>query len=181
MDHQKGYAVYPDLTFVLGGAASGKSSYAEQLVVSSGKKRSYIATSQVFDDEMRNKVQRHIAQRGGSWTTIEAPFDLAPALSDLTANDICLIDCGTMWLTNHLLAENDLEQAQTKLLHDLRACHAPVVIVSNEVGYGIVPDNAMARRFREAQGRLNIALAAQADLVVQVTVGLPLVLKGHLP
>ncbi len=84
-----------------------------------------------------------------------------------------------MWLTNHLLAENDLAQAQADLLAALSACAAQVVIVSNEVGHGIVPDNALSRRFREAQGRLNIALAAQADRVVQVTAGLPLVLKGQ--
>ncbi|WP_170402596.1 bifunctional adenosylcobinamide kinase/adenosylcobinamide-phosphate guanylyltransferase [Ruegeria arenilitoris] len=173
--------MYPDLTFVLGGAASGKSAFAEQLVVSSGKSRVYLATSQVFDDEMRDKVQRHIAQRGEGWATVEAPLDLGPALADLTPDHICLIDCATMWLTNHLLAENDLEVAQAALLQALKSCHAPVVIVSNEVGHGIVPDNALSRRFREAQGRLNIALAAQADLAVQVTAGLPLVLKGQLP
>ncbi|WP_420585123.1 bifunctional adenosylcobinamide kinase/adenosylcobinamide-phosphate guanylyltransferase [Ruegeria sp.] len=173
--------MYPDLTFVLGGAASGKSAFAEQLVVSTDKKRTYLATSQVFDDEMQDKVQRHIAQRGAGWATVEAPFDLGPALTNLTQDDICLIDCATMWLTNHMLAEHDLEQAQPALLHAVKSCRAPIVIVSNEVGHGIVPENALSRRFREAQGRLNIALAAQADLVVQVTAGLPLVLKGQLP
>nr|WP_217359592.1 bifunctional adenosylcobinamide kinase/adenosylcobinamide-phosphate guanylyltransferase [Ruegeria arenilitoris] len=165
----------------MGGAASGKSAFAEQLVVLSNKNRIYIATSQVFDDEMRDKVQRHIVQRGEGWETVEAPFDLGPALADLTPDHICLIDCATMWLTNHLLAENDLEQAQSALLQALKSCRAPIVIVSNEVGHGIVPDNALSRRFREAQGRLNIGLAAQADLAVQVTAGLPLVLKGQLP
>nr|WP_174822714.1 bifunctional adenosylcobinamide kinase/adenosylcobinamide-phosphate guanylyltransferase [Ruegeria lacuscaerulensis] len=165
----------------MGGAASGKSAFSEQLVVSSGKNRVYFATSQVFDDEMRQKVQRHITQRGDGWTTVEAPFDLGPALGELTPDHICLIDCATMWLTNHLLAENDLDQAQFALLQALQSCRAPVVIVSNEVGHGIVPDNALSRRFREAQGQLNIALAAQADLAVQVTAGLPLVLKGQLP
>ncbi|NVO56504.1 bifunctional adenosylcobinamide kinase/adenosylcobinamide-phosphate guanylyltransferase [Rhodobacteraceae bacterium B1Z28] len=173
--------MYPDLTFVLGGAASGKSAYAEQLIVSSGKNRVYLATSQVFDDEMGQKVQRHVSQRGEGWDTIEAPFDLAPVLANLNPNQICLIDCATMWLSNQLLAENDLEQAQSVLLDALRTCPAQIVIVSNEVGHGIVPENPLARRFREAQGRLNIALAAQADLVVQVTAGLPLVLKGQLP
>ncbi|SLN49796.1 Bifunctional adenosylcobalamin biosynthesis protein CobP [Ruegeria meonggei] len=178
---RKVITVYPDLTFVLGGAASGKSAFAEQVVVSEGKNKIYVATSQVFDDEMEQKVQRHLAQRGADWTTIEAPLDLGPDLARLTPNDICLIDCATMWLTNHMLAENDLDQAQSALLQALRSCHAPVVIVSNEVGHGIVPDNALSRRFREAQGRLNIALAAQADLAIQVTAGLPLVLKGQLP
>ena len=173
--------MHPNLTFVLGGAASGKSAFAEQLVVSTDKNRVYVATSQVFDDEMRQKIRQHIAQRGAGWTTIEAPFDLKPALAGLSRDQICLIDCATMWLSNHLLAENDIAQAQAEFLDDLRTCPAQIVIVSNEVGHGVVPDNALARRFREAQGRLNIALAAQADLVVQVTAGLPLVLKGQLP
>ncbi len=173
--------MHPNLTFVLGGAASGKSSFAEQLVVSSGKKRVYLATSQVFDDEMKNKVQKHVVQRGAGWETIEAPLDLSNALARLGADQICLIDCATMWLSNNLLAENDLEQAQAELLEAVQNCPAQILIVSNEVGHGIVPDNALARKFREAQGRLNISLAAQADLVVQVTAGLPLVLKGQLP
>ncbi len=127
---------------------------------------------------MRLKIRQHIAQRGADWTTIEAPFELGPTLSALASDQACLVDCATMWLTNHLLAENNLDQAQTDLLAALNTCVAPVVIVSNEVGHGIVPDNALSRRFREAQGRLNIALAAQADRVVQVTAGLPRVLKG---
>ncbi len=94
--------------------------------------------------------------------------------------EIALIDCATMWLSNHLLEGSDLQQAQNDLLHALRDCAAPWIIVSNEVGQGIVPDNAMARQFREAQGRLNIALAAEADTVVQVIAGLPQVLKGQL-
>ncbi|SDX12042.1 adenosylcobinamide kinase /adenosylcobinamide-phosphate guanylyltransferase [Ruegeria halocynthiae] len=171
--------MHPNLTFVLGGAASGKSLFAEQLVVSTGKKRIYLATSQVFDDEMRHKIRQHIAQRGDGWATIETPFDLSPELAKLAPDQICLIDCATMWLSNHLLAENDLVKAQSGLLAALRNCKAQIVIVSNEVGQGIVPENALSRRFREAQGRLNIALAAQADRVVQVTAGLPLVLKGN--
>ncbi len=173
--------MHPNLTFVLGGAASGKSSFAEQLVVSLGKKRVYLATSQVFDDEMKNKVQKHVARRGAGWESIEAPLDLSDALARLGADQVCLIDCATMWLSNNLLAENDLEQAQAELLEAVQNCPAQIFIVSNEVGHGIVPDNALARKFREAQGRLNISLAAQADLVVQVTAGLPLVLKGQLP
>ena len=127
---------------------------------------------------MHQKIRQHIAQRGGDWLTIEAPFDLAPELAKLTDDQVCLIDCATMWLTNHLLAENDLKQAQTELLTALKDSAAQILIVSNEVGHGIVPENALSRRFREAQGRLNIALAAQADRVVQVIAGLPLVLKG---
>lgn len=173
--------MHPDLTFVLGGAASGKSAFAEQLVVSTGKNRVYLATSQVFDDEMRLKIRRHVDQRGDGWATIEAPMDLRSALAGMSPDQVCLIDCATMWLSNHLLADSDLEYEQAALLAALRTCPAQVVIVSNEVGHGIVPDNALARKFREAQGRLNIALAAQADLVVQAIAGLPQVLKGQLP
>lgn len=171
----------PNLTFILGGAASGKSAFAEQLVVSSGKNRKYYATSQVFDKETHKKIMQHIAQRGDGWTTVEVPFDLAGALENLESDQACLIDCATMWLSNHLLAEHDLKAEQDKLIKALEARKGQITIVSNEVGHGIVPDNALARRFREAQGRLNIALAAKADLVVQVTAGLPLVLKGQLP
>ncbi|MBO9450892.1 bifunctional adenosylcobinamide kinase/adenosylcobinamide-phosphate guanylyltransferase [Tropicibacter sp. R16_0] len=173
--------MFPKFTFVFGGAASGKSAYAEQLVVSSGKTRFYLATSQVFDAEMQAKIDRHILQRGAGWHTIEAPLELAETLSELTADDVCLIDCATMWLSNHLLAESDLEPAQDRLLDAIADTPASVVVVSNEVGHGIVPDNALARKFREAQGRLNIALAAKADLVISVTVGLPQLLKGQLP
>jgi adenosylcobinamide kinase/adenosylcobinamide-phosphate guanylyltransferase len=159
----------PSVTFILGGAASGKSKFAENLCFKSAKSKSYIATSQVFDDEMKAKVAAHLRQRGTDWTTYEEPLEAATLLHQLPGDHICLLDCATMWLTNHLLAEHDLAAAQAKL-----------VIVSNEVGLGIVPENALARRFREAQGRLNIALAASADTVVQVTAGLPLVLKGQL-
>lgn len=108
-------------------------------------------------------------------------MDAAAMLRGLTQNDICLLDCATMWLSNQMMADTDLTVARTDLLAAIATCAADLVIVSNEVGQGIVPENALARRFREAQGRLNIALAAQADLVIQVTVGLPLVLKGTLP
>ncbi|WP_164659481.1 bifunctional adenosylcobinamide kinase/adenosylcobinamide-phosphate guanylyltransferase [Tropicibacter sp. Alg240-R139] len=173
--------MFPKFTFIFGGAASGKSAYAEQLSVSSGKNRFYLATSQIFDAEMQVKIDRHVAQRGSGWRTVEAPLELAGALSELDADDICLIDCATMWLSNHLLADSDLATAQERLLTAVADTPASVVVVSNEVGYGIVPDNALARQFREAQGRLNIALAAKADLVISVTVGLPHVLKGQLP
>ncbi|MFV1491033.1 bifunctional adenosylcobinamide kinase/adenosylcobinamide-phosphate guanylyltransferase [Phaeobacter sp. JH18-32] len=168
------------VTFILGGAASGKSAYAEEICLNSGKDRVYLATSQVFDEEMRAKVDRHLHQRGVGWTTHEAPRDLAPVLDSLRADQICLLDCATMWLSNQLLAEADLIAEQAALMAALQRCAAEVVVVSNEVGHGIVPDNALARQFREAQGRLNIALAGVADRAVLVTAGLPQVLKGTL-
>ncbi len=168
------------VTFILGGAASGKSKFAEDLCFKSAKPKSYLATSQVFDDEMKTKVATHLRQRGSDWTTYEEPLAAAAVLRQLPPEQICLLDCATMWLTNHLLAEHDLQAAQAELLAAIRTCPAELVVVSNEVGQGIVPENALARRFREAQGRLNIALAASADTVVKVTAGLPLVLKGQL-
>jgi adenosylcobinamide kinase/adenosylcobinamide-phosphate guanylyltransferase len=170
----------PALTLVVGGARSGKSRFAEGLVTATARPRRYIATAEAWDDEMRARIAQHRADRG-AWTTVEAPLDLAAALAAADPGEAVLIDCATLWLTNHLLADHDLEAEGQSLLDALAACAAPVVIVSNETGWGIVPDNALARRFRDAQGRLNQRLAAQADLVVTVIAGLPLVLKGRLP
>lgn len=168
-------------TFVFGGARSGKSRFAERLVTRDGRSKVYIATAQAFDAEMTSRIATHQADRGTDWRTLEAPMDIAGALSSVSAEEIVLLDCATLWLSNQLLAEADLGAASEALLIALEACPAPVVVVSNEVGQGIVPENALARRFRDAQGRLNQDLAAQADLVVMVAAGLPLVLKGTLP
>lgn len=168
------------LTLVLGGAASGKSGFAERLCFQTAKTRTYLATSQAFDDEMRAKISAHRIQRGPDWTTIEAPLDVAGVLETRTKGEIVLLDCATLWLSNILLAERDERTAGTDLLAALATCPAQIVVVSNEVGHGIVPDNALARQFRNAQGRLNQMLAAQADLVVHVIAGLPQVLKGDL-
>ena len=140
----------------------------------------YLATSRIFDSEVAARVDLHKKRRDDRWTTIEAPLDLAPTLVNATPDQAILIDCATMWLSNHLLNGSDISVAQDALLTALRDCAAPWVIVSNEVGQGIVPENPLARQFREAQGRLNIALAAEAELAVQVIAGLPCVLKGTL-
>ncbi|MEI4234562.1 bifunctional adenosylcobinamide kinase/adenosylcobinamide-phosphate guanylyltransferase [Roseovarius sp. D22-M7] len=171
----------PPLTLVLGGAASGKSAYAEDLVAETGQARVYLATAEAHDAEMVEKLARHRRRRGPDWRTVEAPRDLGPALEGAARSEVVLLDCATMWLSNHLLAENDLEQAETALLGALDRCAAPVVMVSNEVGLSVVPENALARRFQTAQGRLNQTLAARADVVMQVIAGLPQILKGHLP
>ncbi|MBW4706246.1 bifunctional adenosylcobinamide kinase/adenosylcobinamide-phosphate guanylyltransferase [Roseobacter sp. YSTF-M11] len=171
----------PKLTFVLGGAASGKSVWAENYLLSSRLAPVYVATSRVFDDEIKMRVELHRSRRCDRWLNFEADLDLSPVLMQTDATQGVLIDCATMWLSNHLLDDNNLTDAQSALLSGLQATQSPSVIVSNEVGHGIVPDNALARGFREAQGRLNIALAAQADVVVMVIAGLPMVLKGQLP
>lgn len=171
----------PRLTLVVGGARSGKSAFAERLVMGTGRPRRYIATAQAWDDEMRARIAQHQRDRGGDWTTVEAPLDLAAALAAARPDEAVLIDCATLWLTNHLLAEHDLAAQTEALVTALATCAAPVVIVSNEVGWGIVPENALARRFRDEQGRLNQRLAYQADLVATVIAGLPLALKGTIP
>lgn len=172
--------MHSHFTLVLGGAASGKSDFSETLVKSTGKEKLYLATAQAFDAEMQRKIADHVARRDAGWTTLEAPLDTAGALADLTRDQICLLDCATMWLSNQILAEADIRAAQATFLAAIRHCEADLVVVTNEVGHGIVPDNTLARQFREAQGRLNIALAAQANTVVQVTAGLPHILKGSL-
>ena len=171
----------PRVTLILGGAASGKSRFAEQLVVRTGLPRTYIATAQAFDDEMAQKIRNHIADRGDSWVTIEEPLDLPETLGKLDAGSATLLDCATLWLSNAMLAEQALDTRSAALLDQVAAAAGPLVIVSNEVGQGIVPDTKLGRSFRAAQGRLNQDLAAAADLVVLVVAGLPMVLKGQLP
>lgn len=169
------------LSLVLGGASSGKSTFAEGLVKSSGRGLVYMATSQIQDDEMRAKVARHRDLRGQGWHTIEEPLDVGRALAAISGDNAVLLDCTTMWLSNHMLAENDLAEVEAELMAGFALCSAPIVVVSNEVGLSGVPDNALARRFRDAQGRLNQKIAAKANLVVNVIAGLPQVLKGTLP
>ena len=170
----------PPLTLVTGGARSGKSAFAERLVVGSGRARRYIATAEAWDDEMRARIAQHQSERGTGWVTVEAPLDLPAALAAVGPDEVVLLDCATLWLTNHLLAEHDLVAETEGLVRALSACKGAVVVVSNEVGWSIVPENALARRFRDEQGRLNQRLAAEAALVVAVIAGLPLVLKGQL-
>ncbi len=168
-------------TFIFGGASSGKSAFAEALVVATDAPRVYIATSQAYDDEMKEKIASHRESRGAGWRTIECPLNTSQALADVDDDEVVLLDCATMWLSNHLLADSDIGHETETLLAAIATCKGRVVTVSNEVGMGIVPENALARQFRDAQGKLNQKLAAHADLAVFVVAGLPLVLKGTLP
>lgn len=166
------------VTLVLGGARSGKSRFAEDLAVRSGLKTVYVATATAHDDEMRARIAEHRARRDGSWTTADAPIELAGAIDAGTAPDrIVLVDCLTLWLSNVMLAERDLAADFDGLGAALSRAGGPVVLVSNEVGFSIVPDNALARAFRDHQGRLNQRMAAIAERVTLVVAGLPLDLK----
>jgi len=160
------------LTFVLGGARSGKSAYAEALIGALPAPWCYVATAQAFDDEMRARIAEHRARRDQRWRTVEAPLDLAAALD---TDAPVLVDCLTLWLTNLMLAERRPDWPALRAALDARA--APTVIVSNEVGLGIVPDNALARAFRDEAGRLHQLVAARADRVVFMVAGLPMVVK----
>ncbi|MEP5154991.1 bifunctional adenosylcobinamide kinase/adenosylcobinamide-phosphate guanylyltransferase [Planktotalea sp.] len=167
------------LTLVIGGAASGKSAFAENLVLKSGKNRTYLATARVLDPEMEHKVTRHKEMRGQGWNTLETPLTPETALLKVDAKQIVLLDCATMWLMNHLMDETDLPQARTNLLTGLVKCEADCVVVTNELGLGIVPADPLSRRFRQEQGELNQHLAAAADTVYNVIAGLPQLLKGR--
>jgi adenosylcobinamide kinase/adenosylcobinamide-phosphate guanylyltransferase len=168
----------PRLTFVLGGARSGKSRYAEKLVMDCAPPWVYVATAQAYDDEMSARIAEHRHRRDGRWRTVEAPLDLPAAITaHANAGHPVLIDCLTLWLSNVMLAGQDWNAELQRLSEALSDVSGPVVIVSNEVGLGIVPDNALAREFRDAQGRVNMRLAAIAERAVLIAAGLPLILK----
>jgi adenosylcobinamide kinase/adenosylcobinamide-phosphate guanylyltransferase len=165
----------PPLTLVIGGARSGKSRHAEALVEAMPEPWAYVATAAVLDGEMAERVALHQARRDGRWRTIEAPLDVAEAL--VMAEGPVLLDCLTLWLTNVMLGERDVAAEVERLERALAVRRHSVVLVSNEVGLGIVPENALARRFRDEQGRLNQRMAALADRVVLMVAGLPMVVK----
>jgi adenosylcobinamide kinase/adenosylcobinamide-phosphate guanylyltransferase len=168
-------------TLVLGGAASGKSAYAEELVLRTPGRPVYIATAQAFDCEMTDKIAVHRARRGAVWTNVEEPLDLAGAIARADAPDaVLLVDCLTMWLNNLMADDRDVAAETTHLVDIMGDLQGQIVLVANEVGLGIVPDNALARAFRNLHGTLNQAVAGTADRVVFVAAGLPLALKGRL-
>jgi adenosylcobinamide kinase/adenosylcobinamide-phosphate guanylyltransferase len=171
----------PPLSLVLGGARSGKSALAESWVLAEAKRRGvrplYLATGRAWDAEMEARVAAHQARRADAWDTVEEPLAVAARLPGLPPGRPILLDCLTLWLTNHLLENRDLAAETDALVAALAAAPGPVVCVSNEIGLGIVPDNALSRAFRDAQGTLNQRVAAAARRVVFVAAGLPLALK----
>lgn len=163
---------------VLGGARSGKSRFAQAQAENWSGDLVYIATAQALDDEMALRIARHQEDRGPRWRTVEAPLDLAAAIqTESRADRVLLIDCLTLWASNLLFADRDLRDAIETLRTAITKAAGPLIFVSNEVGLGIVPDNAMARRFRDMAGDINQAVAAIVDHVIFVAAGLPVTLK----
>ncbi|ANL47185.1 bifunctional adenosylcobinamide kinase/adenosylcobinamide-phosphate guanylyltransferase [Rhizobium phaseoli] len=166
-------------TLVLGGARSGKSLFAENLVTSSGLERHYIATGRAWDEEMQARIDQHKADRGASWTTHEEPLALAERLAAIDgAGRAILVDCLTLWVTNLMMEERDITVEFARLAEFVSRAKARLVFVSNEVGLGIVPENRMARDFRDHAGRLHQMIAAKAAEVYFIAAGLPLKMKG---
>ncbi|PEQ13675.1 bifunctional adenosylcobinamide kinase/adenosylcobinamide-phosphate guanylyltransferase [Novosphingobium sp. PC22D] len=157
---------------VLGGARSGKSRYAQQRAEAMRRERIFIATAQAFDAEMEERITRHRRDRGPDWRTIEAPLDLPESITAAARADaVLLVDCLTLWTTNLMMAERDVGAATARLAEALATAHGPVVVVANEVGWGIVPDNPLARAFRDHAGLVNQAAAQAVDEVRLVVAG----------
>ena len=165
-------------TLIGGGSRSGKSTKALELASTHGAPLGFIATAQAFDDEMRERIARHRAERDANYRTWEEPLDIAAGLSDFAQqNQAVVLDCLTLWLTNVMLAGRDIETECSALVRACQACPRPLYVVTNEVGCGIVPENALARAFRDAAGRLNQQMAAAADSVYFMAFGCSLRLK----
>lgn len=167
---------------VLGGARSGKSRIAQELAEACGLEAVYIATAEAWDDEMRERIAHHRAARDERWKTQEEPLHLPDTIrAQACSTRVVLVDCLTLWLTNIMLAEDDIDRACEALLIAIENAQGPVILVSNEVGQGIVPDTPLGRTFRDAQGRLNQMVAAHCDTVIMVAAGCPIVIKPAPP
>ena len=164
------------VTLVLGGARSGKSRHAERLIAAHPAPWTYIATGQGFDDEMRERIAEHKQRRGQDWRTVEAPLDLAGALAQAAGSPV-LIDCLTLWLTNLMLGGRKIPPAISAFETALARRTSPTILVSNEVGMGIVPETPLGRQFRDEAGRLNQRIAARAGRVLFMVAGLPVTVK----
>lgn len=165
---------------ISGGARSGKSAFALKWAVPRGQQRVFVATAQVFDDEMRQRALNHQAERRDQFRTVECPFELETALRSMTDADVVVIDCLTLWLTNLLLTDvpvDVIEKRVTDLSELLEAARFDSIVVSNEVGMGIVPDNALARVFRDIAGRAHQSIAARSNELYLATMGTVLRLR----
>lgn len=165
-------------TFIIGGARSGKSARALALAEEMASNRIFIATAEPGDAEMKDRIARHQRDRGDKWETVEAPVALANAItSHAEEKTVCVVDCLTLWLSNLMHAEHDIKAATSELCLSLEHAKGSVVLVSNELGLGLVPETTLGRQFRDEQGRLNQRIAAISNRVEFVAAGLPLMLK----
>lgn len=163
---------------ILGGARSGKSRRALSLAESTGERPVFVATAEPGDDEMLERITRHQTERGPQWSTLDAPLDLVRAIEQAAQHgDVCIIDCLTLWLSNLMHAERDVQAETRKLCDTIAGSRIPLILVSNEVGLGLVPETPLGRAFRDEQGRLNQAVARVCDRVEFVAAGLPIKLK----
>jgi len=165
------------IILITGGARSGKSTRAEARARVFPGRHVYVATAEPLDAEMRERIARHRARRGNRWLERETPLELVTALVETDGQGARLVDCLTLWLSNLMHAERDWEKEALRLAETLGRQNSPVVLVTNEVGLGIVPDNALARRFRDAAGILNQMVARVADEVEFLVAGLPMRVK----
>lgn len=170
-----------NISLILGGARSGKSLYAENLAGKAGKKKIYLATAAIYDDEMQERIDKHRARRDGSWQTIEEPIEIAKIINPPTTNNqqptVILVDCLTLWLSNLLHLKMDVTQQIELLTKALKTTKSEVILVSSEVGMGIVPENQLARQFRDHAGIMNQHIAEEADKVVLIVAGIPMIIK----
>lgn len=170
-----------EITLVIGGCRSGKSRHALELAEGFGDRKTFVATCEARDDEMRRRVAAHRLERGDSWQTLEAPLDLAGALRAAAPRaDVVLVDCLTLWASNLILAEKDseaLSREVSELVDAAKTAECPVILVTNEVGAGIVPENRLARHYRDEVGRINQRVAAAADRVIWMVAGIPVTVK----
>jgi len=170
------------MTLVIGGIGSGKSAYVEGIIEKTNRRAVYIATSEAIDDEMRAKIEKHRQRRGKGWRTLEEPRDLAGALAACGTNEAVLVECISTWLTNLLMdTETSLEEPVDRLIATLAMRQADTYLVTNEAGSGIMPPNALSRRYVALMGEVNQRLAACAGTVILVVAGMPIALKGTLP
>lgn len=165
------------LTLVLGGARSGKSRHAQILAMATPPPWVYVATAEPLDEEMRERIAKHKASRGDGWSTIEAPIELPQAVAQAPTGAPVVIDCITLWLSNLMLGAHDVGAAITRFIKTLDGRTAPTIVVSSEVGAGLVPETALGRNFRDQAGLINQHLAVTAHHVVLMVAGLPMPLK----
>lgn len=168
------------ISLVIGGARSGKSRFGEHLALSLNENPLYIATAEIHDEEMQDRIDLHRQDRDERWTTLEEPINIAPIItSHSTSDKTILLDCLTLWLSNLMGQDRDIEKETATLCQTLEKYQGNIILVANEVGQGIVPDNALARQFRDHAGRLNQSIAQVADNVIYMVAGLPMIAKKN--